>query len=96
MKIELKKKIAAGLATALTFISGLLALIWNINKRKEAETKLGENKKALEAELNKQRKYAEYKKENEKLVQDVTSGDFDASIKLLQDIAERGQRRNSL
>lgn len=95
------KKICAFLAGALAFVIGLFSFLWEKEKRKTAEENLKENKENLqekEEELEKVKKgekaYADYKKQNEENVSRAVSGDFSASLAVMQNAHESGARRN--
>lgn len=96
------KKICAFCGGLLAAALGIFSFILERKKRKQTEEKLKENERKLketeeilEKEKEKEKRYADYKKENESLIADAVSGDADAALNILHNASEAGKKRNS-
>ena len=91
--------VIAVLISVLAVIFGIGSFILNCRKQKDYEEKLKKAENGKTAAEENLKNYTEAKKENEELIQRVTSGNSsdsaNASLELLHNISTKGRKRNS-
>lgn len=79
----------------------LMILLLNQERKYQKEKAVNAEQKAEQLEENlvhkkeQNKRYADFKKENEEVVSGVIAGNHDAVDKLMQNITESGRKRNS-